>query len=258
MGTILRNSNSVRRVHSQRKIRGNKHFRFRDTFGRPSPVTVRLHSHDDGLCAAGRGTPCPSGIVVYLEYHRDDLCLHLAHCREDIGVQRVRDAIPIECRNDDLLQIRSAIWMQNSAFKRCLGYKELCTHDTRRQRPCRGASRRARQPARPSSPSRQGSNRDCFPVQEETSTVSRQNLGEPSSFRCRAWLCSARSQPSSSQKDSAMRAGSFPTSACAATLGPSELSCRMIEYWSYAPGGPICRDPGASAGHRVRADDVAP
>jgi hypothetical protein len=68
------------------------HLGLGDTALSVSLVARRQTGHEDGLCAARRSDANGAiGCAEQREHHGDDLCLHLAHTREDIRVDGVRD-----------------------------------------------------------------------------------------------------------------------------------------------------------------------
>lgn len=86
------------------------HFRFLDPLHSSRPISVRLHRHDDTFRSArGHGACCTFGSAVHLQTHGDDLCLHLANRREDIGMQRVGYAVSGVGCDDDFGQFISTI-----------------------------------------------------------------------------------------------------------------------------------------------------
>mmetsp|Transcript_115624 Transcript_115624/g.332043 ORF Transcript_115624/g.332043 Transcript_115624/m.332043 type:complete len:247 (-) Transcript_115624:21-761(-) len=55
-----------------------------------APVPVRLHCHQDALCAAcGEGSAAVGPAVVHIDDHAHDFRIHLPQCGEDAWVQRI-------------------------------------------------------------------------------------------------------------------------------------------------------------------------
>mmetsp|Transcript_11427 Transcript_11427/g.37783 ORF Transcript_11427/g.37783 Transcript_11427/m.37783 type:complete len:231 (-) Transcript_11427:425-1117(-) len=66
-----------------------------DALGRPAPIAVRLHGHEDRLGATGReGATAGPGPAVHAKHHRHHLRIHLSRRRVERGVERVEEGEP--------------------------------------------------------------------------------------------------------------------------------------------------------------------
>lgn len=85
------------------------HLGFGDAFHVPGPIAVGLDRHDNGLGATASHCSCAERVAVHAKTHCNDLRLHLAHRRERVGMQRIRDTEAREGVHNDRLEIISSI-----------------------------------------------------------------------------------------------------------------------------------------------------